>query len=537
MATSTSCPQPRLEKKDGECCPQWTCHPSATGCQHLGLILESAQSVTDGCHVCTCQNGSVHCRSFCPPSSLPPRPGCQLVNISGQCCPQWQCQRESHLPRGVKSSVLIYFHGSCQSIVSEFLEDMKTKILSYVSSLMGCSNVDSDLAKFCDTLEIKIVCPGLSEDAHAYRKRRSVQNEITNSKTPVVISVHMNFSSTTPDLVTALHVKSTGLQLASYLNSSFSITLDNGQVITTAEGAQIEGESFICDHGFTFVKEFCVLSEIESKLSFKPNIQLTAVTFTNSSVTLEWPSLLEPMLKHVTGLLIEHRQEGRVQWLSSSRIDPALTSYTLTSLSPDQSVSARLVAITVWSGKERWTIGEVHFKTKSTPAAMSSRPSLQLTEITVTEHGAFFHWGTISDSAKIVEANVLYKQASQEQYQYKQCVSQLETSYVELKNLEPNTAYTAEVNVILSTDSTMKSQPVHFVTLALRSGSAELLIAVVVSCVVTALTSVILSLACVLWRQNRKKKNNGFENKIFGIQLENNNEEISTESSSNPAVN
>uniref|UniRef100_A0A0B7AVJ7 Fibronectin type-III domain-containing protein n=1 Tax=Arion vulgaris TaxID=1028688 RepID=A0A0B7AVJ7_9EUPU len=336
--------------------------------------------------------------------------------------------------------------------------------------------------------------------------------------------------------MTARYVQYAGLQLVSSLNSSFSIVLDSGQVMKTLEGAQFEGESFMCDQGFTFVKEFCVLSEIESSLSFKPNLQLNLEQVTNCSVTLEWPTLGDQIQRHITGLMIEHRKDGNIQWLSSSKLDSTVTSYNLTALNSDQSFSVRLIALTHWSGQDKWKIGEVHFRTRPTSAAMTLRSNFELTEVTVGEDNAYFYWGLLPDQSQLMTVSVLHKQTRQKQYQYENHAKLMDNNYVQLKNLEPNTAYTAEIILHLSTDEKLNSFPVHFVTLSTRTGSTELLIAVVVSSV--ALTSVIVSLSCVIWRQNRKKnKNNGFENKIFGIQLENNNGDVQTEPTSNPAVN
>lgn len=50
------------------------------------------------------------------------------------------------------------------------------------------------------------------------------------------------------------------------------------------------------------------------------------------------------------------------------------------------------------------------------------------------------------------------------------------------------------------------------------ASSAQLLIGVVTSFALTAVTSVILTLLCITWWQRRKKgNNNGFENKTFGV--------------------
>lgn len=72
--------------------------------------------------------------------------------------------------------------------------------------------------------------------------------------------------------MTAQRVKSAGLQLVHLLNLSFSIVFDNGQVMSSLEGATFEGESFVCDHGFSFVKDMCgrYFYDIYSYIEFEP---------------------------------------------------------------------------------------------------------------------------------------------------------------------------------------------------------------------------------------------------------------------------
>ncbi|KAH9496120.1 hypothetical protein Btru_012108 [Bulinus truncatus] len=123
VARSRTCPIPRLEKTEEQCCPQWTCHPSATGCIYNGLIMTTGQTVYDACQVCKCANGSVQCTPVCQPNGEAPRPGCELTNISGQCCSQWMCplarlkvyQHASKCistPQSVSARLKVYQHAS-----------------------------------------------------------------------------------------------------------------------------------------------------------------------------------------------------------------------------------------------------------------------------------------------------------------------------------------------------------------------------------------------------------------------------------------
>ncbi|CAG5135727.1 unnamed protein product [Candidula unifasciata] len=413
---------------------------------------------------------------------------------------------------------------------------MKQKLFSHVTSRMGCPSNSSHFGNFCNTVQVQILCPGTFDDIHTYRKRRSAHKDSDDQKLPVVISIHMNFSSTVPDVLIVHRVKSAGLQLLHLLNTSFSIVLDSGQAMSSLEGAKFEGESFICESGFSFVKDMCVLSEIESSLSFKPNVQLTPVQITTSSVILEWPQLGDDFKKLITGILIEHRKVGDVQWFLSSMLDSTVTSFTLTSLASDSEFSAQLVAFTTWPGKRRWKIGETYFKT--TPASAQASPKVSLTDVAVGETTAAFFWDHLAVQYQPISVTILYKQSHQDSYQTMTHELTASKTHAELQNLDPHTTYTAQLVLLLSSDTEMRFHPVHFVTLDSRGSSAELLVGIVTACAVTAVTSVILTLFCIIWWQRRSRgKNTGFENKTFGIQLENNNMEASTGPGSNPAVN
>ncbi|CAL1540350.1 unnamed protein product [Lymnaea stagnalis] len=535
MAASPTCPKPSLEKRDGECCPLWMCHPSASGCSHKGLILTSGQSVTEDCQVCACDNASLHCSSVCPPLGHPPRPGCEAANISGHCCAEWQCPQESHPPYGVKSSILLHLYGSCLAPVSKFAEKLQQRLLGHVTS----QTADLELSELSASLDVKVLCPGVNNNDEFIKGRRRRSAADAQDKIPAIVSVSKNFSSDRTDQQTIQLVHTAGLELLAVLNTSFAITLDSGQSMKSADDVILQGLSYTCDHGFAFVKDKCVLSEIESPATFSPNVKLTAVASASTFVTLEW-SFPNQELKDIHGLIIEYRSDGSIPWLASDRLDVYTSSYNLTGLTPDRDFTARLVVITLWSGNGRWTVGEVSFRTNPDTDSLAMSSDVNLREVTVSENHVYIFWDPLPSNL-LIELNsvtIFYKKSYTNSFNNKLKVTSTNLTQAQLADLQPDTAYTAVVAMLLESGETVTSSPIYFVTKYTRPFSRELLVAVIISCIATLVSAIVVALTCYMWRRSKRKSAaTGFENKTYGIPLENNNEGIPAAPSANPASN
>ncbi|KAK0059773.1 cysteine-rich motor neuron 1 protein-like isoform X3 [Biomphalaria pfeifferi] len=526
VASSTTCPVPRLERKQNDCCPTWTCYPSASGCIYNGLIMSQDQSLTEVCQVCTCRNSSVQCTPVCQTSENPPRPGCELTNITGQCCPQWSCPLETHPPSGVRSTYIAEFLGNCDIPHSEFKEMVAQKLRGYLSSQPACAMQTN----FCDSLSLAVTCPGGSNEDFMHRRRRRSAVSDSSDKIYIHVSVYQNFSSNTSKEVVEEQVRTAGLKLLFMLNTTFELNLDNRHSLKSTNLVIYEGLSYVCDHSFSYVKDLdtCILSEIESVQVFKPNVQLTATTVSETCASLQW-TLSEPQdLNQVQGFVVEYRQDGSLQWMTSHVIGSSQRLYNITSLKPDVSFTARLVALLSWSGSSKWRVAEIGFRTASIPEPIIAPYSFPLKNVAIHDNWALLTWEPLPSEMllKLSAVSVIYKQSYNSYYTHKQIVSFKSQTQVQLIGLQPDTVYSAEITMLFFSGDTKTSGPVHFVTKFPRNVSTELLVAVIIACVVSLIATVVVIMTCFMWRKSKKKGDTtGFENKTFGIPLENNNEE------------
>ncbi|XP_055329079.1 uncharacterized protein LOC129581839 isoform X2 [Paramacrobiotus metropolitanus] len=114
ILASEFCPVPVLVKGPRDCCPRWECHPSATGCKVGDIIYSHGDHWKNGCaEECHCRRGIITCRDLClEHKRSQPHPSCQFVNISGSCCPVWNCHEGAAVP------VLDYAHGLDNSMMN-----------------------------------------------------------------------------------------------------------------------------------------------------------------------------------------------------------------------------------------------------------------------------------------------------------------------------------------------------------------------------------------------------------------------------------
>ncbi|KAK3784636.1 hypothetical protein RRG08_003443 [Elysia crispata] len=531
VARSHSCPEPRLERIEGKCCPQWKCYPSATGCLYDGMILSSGQSLRKACDLCTCVNASVTCTSVCQNTHTPPRPECVLTNITGQCCPQWTCLIESHPPHGVRTSIDVYLDAKCLNDTTKFKHGLEKDLLHQVTPVC-IENQSAALLNYCNSLQIKVSCGSHANLMHSKNRRRKRHSgSISTTKVPktegsniagrinVQISLFANFSQESPADLTEELLQSAALQLVTRLNRSLQLQLPGGETVTVVEASSLPHVSYICDSGFSFERGQCVLSQVETNLFSRTSTNMVATDVTDTLAVLTWERLGSKILAHTSYLMVEHRRNGELDWIPSVPLEPRRSTYLLRSLTPHQTYAVRLIASMTWPEQSRWVMAELKVKTLR-QSANSAGAGLSVVEVSVFTDHALVHWDKIPErlASNVLSMEIRWRESHQTAYRYSQKLPDIHLNSAQLTALTEDTTYTAEVRMLLRSGSIVNSGVIQFVTKSHETKDMELILAVCVSCAVSFFVAGILAVSVVMWRRRKSQKSaGGFVNHTFGV--------------------
>lgn len=525
MARSHSCPEPRLEKVPGSCCPEWKCYPSATGCLDNDIILSSGQSLRKACDVCTCINGTFACTSQCQDIQIPPRPECSLTNVTGQCCPQWTCPLESHPPFGVKTSINVLLDAHCPNDDSKFKPDLE-KDISHQVAPACIENQSPALSNYCSNLQIKVQCGTgghinlMSSKTRRRRQASPVTSEIKDTIN-VLIFLSANFSLESPAELTVELLQSAVLQLVTRLNHSLSVQLPDGETAGVAKISSLPQVSYICEPGFAYERGHCVLSNVESSFVTRVSTKMEATDVTDTLAVLTWQRLGDRTLAQISSLQVEHRRHGELDWVHSALMEPHRSTYLLRSLEAGQVYTVRLVASIMWPERSLWVIAELQIKTMH-QSEFQTGPRLSLTNVTVADKYAFVFWDKIPEklAIDILGMEIRWKESSNSIYTFSQKLHNHHQNFAQLLALKEDTAYTAEVRLLLKSGSIVNSGLVQFVTKSRGNTFMDLLAVACVSCALSFLLAGIVAVVMVKWRHRKAQRSaGGFVNHTFGVQV------------------
>ncbi|GFS22226.1 connective tissue growth factor [Elysia marginata] len=531
VARSRSCPQPRLEQVQDSCCRQWKCYPSATDCLYSDIILSSGQSMRRACDLCTCRNGTVSCSSQCEDVQVPPRPSCVLTNITGHCCPQWTCPIENHPPYGVKTSIDIYLDGKCPNDTFNFIHDLK-KDLVHQMTIVCNENRSPGLTNYCNNLQINVQCDShtklMSSRSHRKRQASSVisNNSLTaaDSETGGRINAQIllfaNFSQESPAELTEELLQSAALQLMARLNRSVHVQLPSGQVVSVVKISSLPQISYVCDSGFAFERGQCVLSQVETSLVSRTSTGMEATDVTDTLAVLTWHRLSDKTLAQISNLMVVHRRHGELDWIPSIPLEPHRSTYLLRALEAGQVYDARLVASMTWPEHSRWVMAEVEVETLR-QSEFQTGPTLSIIKVPVSSDYASVYWDKIPEelASTVLAIEIRWRESKDKIYTFSQKLHDVHQCVAHIPALTEDTAYTAEVRLLLKSGSTANSGLIHFVTKSRERTFEDVIVVACVSCALSFLVVAALAVGIVMWRRRKAQGSAvGFINHTFGVQ-------------------